>query len=156
MGTRFLAKLHVMVLAGCIWACGAGMAWAEGGADSGAAAQNLLNSLCPFLGITPTSCPKLPTATQGVLELAGLQTVSPDYVRGSFNLGFCSVAGSPLSAFGQPPSLPPCDTLALSARNPAVQSSEPLGVAGPARPTPLALTLNKQTQAVATAPGHPS
>jgi hypothetical protein len=49
-----------------------------GGADAGNL-QTTLNGFCGVFGMT--SCPQLPTASQLVLEIAGLTTAPPDVVR---------------------------------------------------------------------------
>ena len=56
----------------------AGSAWAGAGADFGSL-QTSLNQACTALQMTP--CPQLPTITQLVLELAGLENAPPEVVR---------------------------------------------------------------------------
>jgi hypothetical protein len=78
-----LAAAAVAFAAG-IWACGAGTAQAgDGGSDAGTI-QTFLNSICGALGIT--SCPQLPTITQGTLEIAGLVYARPESIRRSQNI----------------------------------------------------------------------
>jgi len=62
-----------------IWWCGTGSASAGGGIDGGKFQTSVLNPLCAFLQMT--SCPQLPTLTQLVLEVAGLENASPEMVR---------------------------------------------------------------------------
>ena len=59
--------------------CGMGSAWAgDGGSDLGI--QSVLNTICAEVGMT--SCPKVPTITQAILEMSGLENAAPDFVRG--------------------------------------------------------------------------
>jgi hypothetical protein len=62
---------------------GAGSAWAGGGggADAGTLQSFLTDSLCPFLGMSPSICPTLPNVTELVLEVAGLENAAPEMVR---------------------------------------------------------------------------
>src|ERR1051325_10516178 len=62
-----------------LWSSMAGPAWAgDGGADLGI--QSVVNNVCSAVGTT--SCPRVPTITQAILEISGLGNVAPDYVRG--------------------------------------------------------------------------
>jgi hypothetical protein len=81
-------------VAAAMWLWAAGSAWAgDGGADAGNI-QTFLNSFCGALGIT--SCPQLPTVTQGVLEVASLGYARPESIRRSQNIPPGSVyAGNP-------------------------------------------------------------
>ena len=58
------------------WLCGSGAAWAGGGSGDLDTVQSFLNALCPILKMT--TCPLLPTVTQGVLELAALGNSPPE------------------------------------------------------------------------------
>lgn len=76
-GRSLMARIIFALIA--LW-LGAGSARAGGGGADAGTLQTLLNtSLCPGLGINP--CPQLPTASQLVLELAGLTTAPPDVIR---------------------------------------------------------------------------
>src|SRR5215469_5465095 len=65
-----------------LWLCGAGAAWAGDGADLGSL-QALLSDpktgLCTMFKMT--SCPQVPTITQGVLEVVALGNNVPEMVR---------------------------------------------------------------------------
>jgi hypothetical protein len=122
---------------------------ASAGAGGGAQGTLLLQEICQLLGMS--LCPQVPTITQGVLELAGLQTASPDYVRGPFNLRICSVAGN---SDAKPVPTQPCSILALNAVNAPVSS--PVAVSDLAGLATLAFTTNKLGQAVPTEPSDPS
>jgi hypothetical protein len=67
---------------------GAGSAWAGSGGGEDLAGLNsfLIDTLCPMLGIPTTSCPKLPTITQGFLEIAALENAPPEMVRALNNI----------------------------------------------------------------------
>jgi len=121
-----------------------------GGGEQGGVIQRTLALFCQFLGMS--SCPQVPTLTQGVLELAGLQTTAPDYVRGPFSLGICSVAGNPLP--NNPITLQPCSDIAVNAVNASVSS--PVTVSDLSRLSTLAFTTNKLGQAVPAQPGDHS
>ena len=122
---------------------------ASAGAGAGEQGVLLLKEICQFLGMS--SCPQVPTATQAVLELAGLQTAAPDYVRGPFNLRICGVAGN---SAAKPVPTQPCSILALNAVNAPV--SIPVAVSDLARLAALAFTTNKLGQTVPTEPSDPS
>jgi hypothetical protein len=144
------ANFPSIVFAGALAAltllCAGSARAGAGGAGAGVA---LLTEICQFLGMS--SCPQVPTATQAVLELAGLQTAAPDYVRGPFNLRICSVAGN---SAAKPFPTQPCSTLALNAVNAPVSS--PVAVSDLAQLTALAFTTNELGQAVPTEPGDPA
>lgn len=154
---RSAAISRLVGAAAALWLF-AGSAWAGGGGFDAGSTQSVINAFCQFLGMT--SCPQVPTFTQGVLEIAGLQNTTPDYVRGPVNLGECSVTGNP---FPFPPpagsiSYQPCDTFALDAVNRPAPSPipSPIKVADLAKLMPLAFTINKQGRAVPTQPSDPS
>jgi hypothetical protein len=152
MGVRVFTKSRFAMIAISLWLCGAGPAWAGGGGEDAGSVQAVVNEFCQFLGMT--SCPQLPTVTQAVLEIAGLQNTSPDYARGPLILGICSVAGNSFLAPGAQPTSTPCDNVALNAVNRATPAT--IGVADLANLTPLAFTLNKQGHAVPTQLSDPS
>jgi len=77
-GSFTFSRLAVAFAA--IWMYGSGAAWAGGGGESLTGLNNLISGLCTFLNIT-TPCPQLPTITQAVLEIAGLETSPPEMVR---------------------------------------------------------------------------
>jgi len=60
-----------------LWLCGAGAAWAGDGGDLGSL-QNITNGFCAALNMA--SCPQLPTVTQAILEVAGLENSPPEMV----------------------------------------------------------------------------
>jgi len=89
----------------------AGSAWAGSGGPDAATLQKILDDLCTFLKMT--SCPQLPTASQLVLEIAGLETAPPDVVRFEGALSPTAVvnavnppAGSPIAPSIAPPGSP--------------------------------------------------
>jgi hypothetical protein len=82
------------------WLCGMASAWAgTSGSDTGL--QQALNDVCADVGISTTSCPHMPTATQAILQMSGLTNAAPDFVRGpqgpvvaSGFSALCTVTGS--------------------------------------------------------------
>lgn len=68
-----------------VWICGTGSAWAGDGGESLTGLNNIISGLCSFLNIT-TPCPQLPTITQAVLEIAGLETSPPRMIRALNNV----------------------------------------------------------------------
>jgi hypothetical protein len=94
------------------WFCGIGAAWAGGSADLGSL-QSSLNTICDNV-FGMTACPQLPTITQVILELAGLENLPPDYQRG--NAQICDIAP------GNSTQLPQCSAVALNAVNPPTLS----------------------------------
>jgi hypothetical protein len=73
------------VAVAAIWMYGAGAAWAGGGGgESLTTLQNIVNGLCNDFSISP--CPQLPTVTQAVLEVAGLENSPPEMVRALNNI----------------------------------------------------------------------
>jgi len=82
------------------WLCGMASAWAgTSGSDTGL--QQVLNDVCGDVGISTTSCPHMPTATQAILQMSGLTNAAPDFVRGPQGpvvangfAALCSVSGS--------------------------------------------------------------
>src|SRR5215469_9179710 len=88
-----------------------GSAWAGGGGLDAATLQSTLDDLCSILKMT--SCPQLPTASQLVLEIAGLETAPPDVVRfeGAFSPtavvnAVNPPAGAPIAPSIAPPGSP--------------------------------------------------
>lgn len=77
-GSFTFSRLAVAFAA--IWMYGAGAAWAGDGGESLTGLNNVISNLCTYLSIT-TPCPQLPTITQAVLEIAGLETSPPEMVR---------------------------------------------------------------------------
>jgi hypothetical protein len=135
--------------------CAGSASAGAGGVAGGGVLRIALEKICLFLGMS--SCPQVPTITQGVLELAALQTAAPDYVRGPIHLGICSVAGNSAPypwPNGPIIDLQPCSTIALNAVNASVSSR--VAVSDLARLTPLAFTTNQLGQAVPTEPNNPS
>lgn len=143
MRARSIANLFLAMAALAALAAGARPASAGAGGEDAGVVQPVLNSLCVVIGVT--ACPQLPTVTQVALEMAGLETSPPAYVRGPYRLQLCSVSGN----LG-----PPCSAVAADAVNRVAPS--PVGVGDLASLTPVAFTVNKQGQAVPTALGSPS
>jgi len=119
------------------WLCGMAPASAgDGGSDLGI--QSVLNTVCAAVGI---ACPHMPTVTQVILQISGLENAAPDYVRGpQGNLvlnGFsalCSVStGTILNVCSQ--------ANAINAVNPPAAS--PVAVSDLPSLTPLAFTTGK-------------
>ena len=77
LGGFITRRLAVVGTALCLSV--AGQAWAgDGGPDIGV--QAVVNNICTDVGMT--SCPIVPTITQAILEISGLENAAPDYVRG--------------------------------------------------------------------------
>src|SRR5207302_7455294 len=115
-----------------------GSAWAgDGGSDLGI--QSVLNIICAEVGMT--SCPKVPTITQAILEISGLANASPDYVRGP--QGNLVVAQfQPLCSVSSGTGLPVCSQAnAINAVSPPAASS--VAVSDLAGLMPLAFTTVK-------------
>jgi hypothetical protein len=120
------------------WLCGMGSASAgDSGSDLGI--QSVLNKVCTDVGMT--SCLKVPTITQAILQISGLGNTAPDFVRGPQGAivaqGFsalCSVSGSGgLNVCSQ--------ANAINAVNPPAAS--PVAVSDLPNLTPLAFTTGK-------------
>jgi hypothetical protein len=134
----WLGSLTISRSAGVVaaaWLCSIGSAWAgDSGSDTGV--QAALNSVCTAVGMT--SCPQVPTITQAILEISGLENAAPDFVRGpeaNFQTfgGLCSVS----SGTG-----PVCSKAnAVNAVNPTAASS--VEVSDLPSLTPLAFTTGK-------------
>ena len=133
LGGRFLT-----VIGTALWLFAAGPAWAgDGGADLGI--QDVVNKVCTAVGMK--SCLKVPTITQAVLEISGLENAAPDSVRGPQGTlvanGFGALCSVP-SGTG----LPVCSQAnAINAVNPPAASS--VAVPDLAGLTPLAFTTVK-------------
>jgi hypothetical protein len=80
-----------------VWLCGSGAAWAGGGSGDLGTVQTFLSALCPLVNISASSCPQLPTVTQGVLELAALGNSPPEitHVRTNNLAGTNVYVGNP-------------------------------------------------------------
>lgn len=69
-----------------LWLCGTGSAWAGHGGGDVASVQSALDAACIALNMSTdanksTTCPQLPTFTQLVLEIAGLENAPPEAAR---------------------------------------------------------------------------
>jgi hypothetical protein len=123
-----------------LWLCGAGSAWAGDGADL-ASLQALLSDpttgLCKIFNMS--TCPQLPTITQGILEVAALTNSPPEIVAAQNSI----TPGSNVTA-GNPAAVPPDDLLPLNSNSsPALQDLL-------STLTPLAFASQKSGTAVAT------
>jgi hypothetical protein len=120
------------------WLCGMGAAWA-GTSGSDAFTQGVLDSVCNAVDISTESCPQVPTVTQAILQISGLENAAPDFVRspqGNFLKfgGLCSVSSGT--------SLPVCSQAnAINAVNPPAAS--PVDVSDLPNLTALAFTTGK-------------
>jgi hypothetical protein len=135
--------------------CAGSASAGAGGGELGLGNDPLFVAFCKFLGMT--SCPEVPTGTQAVLELAGLQTATPNYVRSPIIYGICSVSGNSFPNLFPSPTdtnLQSCSTIELDAVNAPVSSR--VALSDLTKLTPLAFTTNKLGQAVPTQPGDPS
>jgi hypothetical protein len=116
-----------------LWLCSAGAAWAGGGGGADLmGVQALLsdptNGLCKMFNMS--SCPQLPTATQAILQVAGLGNNLPEMV-------------------GAQNQLPPSDR--ISAGNPAaVPTNIPVDSITGAATLPLATTTPSTSDVLAT------
>jgi hypothetical protein len=121
-----------------VWLCGMGSAWAGGG-GSDLAIQSVLNTICDDVGMT--SCPKVPTITQAILQMSGLANAAPDYVRGPEGpLAVQQLA--PLCSVSSGTIFNVCSQAnAISAVNPLAGS--PVAVSDLPSLTPLAFTTGK-------------
>jgi hypothetical protein len=128
-----------------LYLCGAGAAWAGDGADL-ASLNQLLSTpntgLCAILKLT--SCPQLPTITQGILEVAALGNSPPEIVAAQNSIA----PGSNVTA-GNPAAVPPDDLLPLNSNSsPALQDLL-------STLTPLAFASQRSGTAVAMQPYDP-
>jgi hypothetical protein len=85
-----------------VWLFGVGAAWAgDSGSDAGTL-KNTLGTLCTFLKMA--SCPSpLPTVTQYILEVAGLENSPPETIAAQYGI---TPAGTNVYA-GNPAAVPP-------------------------------------------------
>jgi hypothetical protein len=91
-----------------LWLCGA--AWAgDGGEDLGGLNAFLTDTLCPMLGLSTTSCPKLPTISQAVLEIAALENAPPGIVSALNNIAYGNHPDAGNPAAGNSVVLPPIE-----------------------------------------------
>jgi hypothetical protein len=77
---RAIKFSSLCVAVASVWLYGAGAAWAGDGGESLTGLNNLISGICSFFSMT-IPCPQLPTITQAVLELAGLEASPPEMVR---------------------------------------------------------------------------
>lgn len=138
MSMRSPTILPLAVAAVALWLCAA-PAWAGDGGEDAGTIQTFLNSACGFLGMT--SCPQLPTISQGVLEVAGLAYARPEAIRRANNIPPGNVsAGNPPPVPANPvvPVMLPVTPTAFSnlALTPLAFVGTPAG-RGPAAPTLL-------------------
>jgi hypothetical protein len=122
-----------------LWLCGMGSAWAGGG-GSDLAIQQVLDTICKDVGMT--SCPKVPTITQAILQMSGLANAAPDYVRGKLGPLVAVQQLSALCSVSSDPILNVCSQAnAINAVNPPAAS--PVAVSDLPSLTPLAFTTGK-------------
>jgi hypothetical protein len=125
-----------------LWLCSVGLAWAgDGGGEDLAGLNSIVGDLCTFLGIPATSCPKLPSITQGFLEIAALENAPPEMIRALNDIapGNHPDAGNPAALLQPPTEFPFTSTMLpdlLSTLTPLAFISAPNDV-GPATATPL-------------------
>jgi hypothetical protein len=99
---RLIAIRHAAMAALAVCASWGSPAWAGGGGADAGNIQSFLDSTCGLLGMSV--CPQLPTITQGILEVAGLQYARPEALRSSQNIGPGAVyAGNPSPIPASPP-----------------------------------------------------
>jgi hypothetical protein len=137
---RRIKITSLFVVIAVIWMYGAGAAWAGDGGESLTGLNNIISGLCSFLNIT-TPCPQLPTITQAILEIAGLETSPPEMVR-----ALNSVAPGTYVDAENPGAAPPITFPFTSTTSPTLSSQlstlTPLAFvsgwkSGPAAATPL-------------------
>jgi hypothetical protein len=99
----FLSTRRLVATVIAVWLGSGSLAWAGGGGGADAATiQSFLDTTCSLLSMT--NCPQLPTVTQGVLEVAGLQFARPESIRRSQNIAGAAVyAGNPTPLPATPP-----------------------------------------------------
>jgi hypothetical protein len=118
-------------------------AWAGGGGESLSTVQNVIGKadgstgLCAFLSplVGAFSCPQLPTLSQAILEVAGLEETAPEMVRALNNVApginiDAGNASSPPSAPSIGPQLPISPSV-LSSLTPLAFASQNAGTAAP-------------------------
>ena len=85
-----------LLILGVVWLCATGQARAGGGGEDAGTVQTFLDSICSAVGQAP--CPQLPTASQGILEIAALFNARPEAVRAGQNVSGSAVyAGNVLA-----------------------------------------------------------
>ncbi len=100
------ATCGVVGAVAAIWLCAGHPARAGGGSGDLASLQQFIDPTCTAFGIPPQNCPKLPTISQAVLQLAGWINASPAAIRsntfyGNIPVGPYVDAGNP----SRPPGL---------------------------------------------------
>ena len=114
----FFTFSRLAVALAALWLCGVGTAWAGDGADLASLNQLLSDpttGLCKIFNMS--TCPQLPTITQGILEVAALANSPPEIVaaQNSIAPGYNVTAGNPAA-------VPPDDLLPLNSNSsPALQ-----------------------------------
>jgi len=128
-------RLCAVLAAG--WLLGAGAARAEGGGEDLGTVQRFLDGICTTVGQTP--CPRVPTITQGFLEIAGLFNARPEAVRYGQSIppGITVNAGNPPIVAGPPIPLSSLTPLAFVAPSDEEDDEPASGNSGEARPTRL-------------------
>ncbi len=123
-----------------LWLCGAGAAWAGDGADLASLNQLLSDPTTGFCKIfNMSTCPQLPTITQGILEVAALANSPPEMIAAQNSIA----PGSNVAA-GNPAAVPPDDLLPLNSNStPPLQDLL-------STLTPIAFASQKSGTAVAT------
>lgn len=132
-----------------LWLCGAGAAWAGDGADLGSL-QALLSDpnfgLCKIFNMT--TCPQVPTVTQGVLEVAALGNNLPEMVRAQNSIppGSSVTAGNAATAPYFPNFLPisfplPAESTTSTTVSELLATLTPLGFASQKSGTAVARQL---------------
>jgi hypothetical protein len=134
---------HLAGALAVLWLYGAGTAWAGDGGDLGSL-QNVTNGFCAVLNMT--TCPQLPTVTQGVLEVAGLGNSPREIVRVQNNLA----PGSSVDAGNPAPQLQPAPLPAFPAVFSFNSTTSPTASELLSTLTPLAFISEKSGTAVAT------
>jgi hypothetical protein len=121
-----------------VWLCSNGPARAgDGGEDLGI--QAVLDKVCTAVGMT--SCLKVPTITQAILQISGLENAAPDFVRGPQGTLVANGFGA-LCSVSSGTSFNVCSQAnAINAINPPAAS--PVAVSDLPNLTPLAFTTVK-------------
>jgi hypothetical protein len=132
---RFFRFSRVVAAAAVVgWLCCAGPARAGDGGEDAANLQQILDGICPLVGMTPTTCPKLPTGAQMALEISGLINSQIDDVKNAYFVPFGS--SNPCGNFVIATQIP-CTEVAINAVNAPVKSP-PEGPLAISYLTPLA------------------
>jgi hypothetical protein len=104
--SRLTTIPSIAITVAAFWIYGGTPAWSGDGGEDAAGLNSALSDLCKALGTSLLpKCPKLPTITQGVLEIAALNNAPPERVRAFNNIaqGIHVDAGNP----GRPPAKDP-------------------------------------------------